>query len=1026
MNGIARPLLFLAPILSLLLWSDDSLGGTDTWSGLGGSNRWSDSGNWTPNKPVNNDSAIFDASLQTSVLADFSSVATNDPNANNPQPPLTLQAFTFAAGAPSYTIELYSDVAGGSVFNANLTLSGTGVTKLSAQTQTFVLDPGTVGNNAPAAPPSTMTFTNSATAGSANYTLKGGNTFPISPGVGLLRSAAAAMFFSNTSSAANGTFTANGGAGNGGSWARIEFHDTSTASTATFTNQGGQLGANFQNQSPPQVDGFGGQTNFYNSAIAATAHFINQGEAATGGNGGGAQFFDTANADHGLFDNNASSSGSDGGLGGFTGFSGSASAGNGTFNNQPGQGAFGRGQTGFFGSSTASNGTFQNLGGTGDFGSGGVTFFRDNATAANGTFNNYGTGSGAGSQTLFLDNSNAGSGSFTNVGDVSGPPGTIEFRGSSSAANGTFYVAVSNRGGILNFRNTASAGQGHFLTPGTGGDLNFYNNSTAANAIFDLASNSISGPFLRFRDQSTAGNATFDIGPSSNLQFYETSTAAQSHIILRGFGAGPGGGASLYLLSTLGNALVDMEGATAGSGTQNVGGPGASVSGSAATAGNAVINVKGGTAAGAAGGVLQFGQFASAGNATITIGGGSNGGSGAFVYFSGYYGLVSGGTSRIIANAGGTLQVSGNIPGGTPPPEGTSFGSIEGAGTFILGNTLLVTGSRNTDTLVSGVITDGGPGFSTGGMLTKVGTGTLRLNGANTYTGLTTVAAGKLFVNGSIAGPARVKDGATLGGVANIGGTVTVDPGGILAPGNSPGALTVGALVLSANANLLMEIGGTTQGTSYDFVNALGNATLGGTLVISLTNGFVPGAGDNFMIISAGGTLSGSFSNVAGGTRLNDVDGTGSFLVNYTGNGVALSSYQGPATTFSAWQNSHFTPQQLGDPNISGRDADPDHDGLSNLLEYAFNADPNNPSSTNRPTVSLDPTYLSLTYTKVLSATDLTYSLEQSTTLGHWGSVTPVNQILTDNGFVQTIKAQVPRTNAAAGKLFLRLRVTQQ
>jgi hypothetical protein len=37
-----------------------------------------------------------------------------------------------------------------------------------------------------------------------------------------------------------------------------------------------------------------------------------------------------------------------------------------------------------------------------------------------------------------------------------------------------------------------------------------------------------------------------------------------------------------------------------------------------------------------------------------------------------------------------------------------------------------------------------------------------------------------------------------------------------------------------------------------------------------------------------------------------------------------------------------------------------------------------------------------------------------------------VNQTLSDNGFVQVIKAQVARSNAGAGgKLFLRLRVTQ-
>ncbi len=115
--------------------------------------------------------------------------------------------------------------------------------------------------------------------------------------------------------------------------------------------------------------------------------------------------------------------------------------------------------------------------------------------------------------------------------------------------------------------------------------------------------------------------------------------------------------------------------------------------------------------------------------------------------------------------------------------------------------------------------------------------------------------------------------------------------------------------------------------------------------------------------------------------------------------------------------------------NLGNADApiagNPDGDGLSNLLEYAFNSDPNNPASSNQPIPSLDATYLSLTYTKVLGATDLTYSLQQSTDLTLWQSVTPTNVILSDNGTVQTIKAQVPRSNAgSANRLFLRVRVT--
>jgi hypothetical protein len=47
---------------------------------------------------------------------------------------------------------------------------------------------------------------------------------------------------------------------------------------------------------------------------------------------------------------------------------------------------------------------------------------------------------------------------------------------------------------------------------------------------------------------------------------------------------------------------------------------------------------------------------------------------------------------------------------------------------------------------------------------------------------------------------------------------------------------------------------------------------------------------------------------------------------------------------FDAWRFARFTPEELADPAISGDSADPDADGLSNLLEYALGAGPGPPT----------------------------------------------------------------------------------
>ena len=66
----------------------------------------------------------------------------------------------------------------------------------------------------------------------------------------------------------------------------------------------------------------------------------------------------------------------------------------------------------------------------------------------------------------------------------------------------------------------------------------------------------------------------------------------------------------------------------------------------------------------------------------------------------------SGGTgdsARLVVNAGAYADFSHNAFHG-----GTAVGSIEGAGSFSLGGSLLTVGNRNTNTTVSGNITDSG------------------------------------------------------------------------------------------------------------------------------------------------------------------------------------------------------------------------------------------------------------------------------------------------------------------------------
>jgi fibronectin-binding autotransporter adhesin len=237
------------------------------------------------------------------------------------------------------------------------------------------------------------------------------------------------------------------------------------------------------------------------------------------------------------------------------------------------------------------------------------------------------------------------------------------------------------------------------------------------------------------------------------------------------------------------------------------------------------------------------------------------------------------------------------------------------------------------------VSTSGGPltlgGSGTGrvdksipgtGALNKVGSGTWNLTANNLYAGPTTVSAGTLLVNGSIAGSSvTVQAGATLGGTGTTG-PLTIDNGGTHAPGNSPGITTVDGNYVE-NGLLAIEIttlSGNVAGTDYDQVKVIGGGSvaIGGTatLTVSYTGTlgtFNPGVAQVYTIIDNDGTdaITGQFSNAAAGAEF-VVDGK--FLKLFynggDGNDVVLVSAHGTPNTL--YVNNQWTSPAMVDGDL--------------------------------------------------------------------------------------------------------------
>lgn len=271
-------------------------------------------------------------------------------------------------------------------------------------------------------------------------------------------------------------------------------------------------------------------------------------------------------------------------------------------------------------------------------------------------------------------------------------------------------------------------------------------------------------------------------------------------------------------------------------------------------------------------------NFHKIGQAPLTLTGNNSFGSFSFIHIAIFAGPASLPTSTIALNSGSTLTINGGGPVNT--------------NLHLVGNSIVN---------VLADVTWNGEIFSSG-QLTKTGSAKLILAGANSYTGATVVSEGTFVVNGSLNGTAgiSVANGATLGGsgsvfAANSNRTLTVSSGGILAPGNSTGQLTVNGNLTMANAsNLVIEINGTTAGIGYDQVVVTGNVNISGAK-LAVNHNHVANSAASYTIINKTGT--GAVNGIFYGLAENDsfiAAGNGSLLkLSYmggTGNDLVLTT----------------------------------------------------------------------------------------------------------------------------------------
>lgn len=403
--------------------------------------------------------------------------------------------------------------------------------------------------------------------------------------------------------------------------------------------------------------------------------------------------------------------------------------------------------------------------------------------------------------------------------------------------------------------------------------LLFTNSSSAGNSTIGF---SIRGGTIRFADHSTAGSASFEDQSDATLQvagniYFTGNSTAGNAVISNNFHAAT---ITFQDASTAGSATISNTSAN---------GPSLIIFKDTSNAGSAVITSFTPNSS------IVFQGTSNAGNATVTTNSADT------ITFAG---ASTGGQARLITNSGGVFDMSALTT------AGMTAGSIEGVGDYFLGSKQLTVGLNNLSTQVSGVIADGGAAGGTGGSLIKVGSGTLTLSGANTYTGTTTVTAGTLA-----AGAVNTLPGLTALTVENPG---TLNLAGF---NQSIGSLAGDGAVTLGNATLTTG----NDGTSTTFSGVMsGSGVLDkvgtGTFILAGNNTYTGGTtiGAGTLQLGNGGTSGGIAGNVVDNGTLafnrSDVvtfpgviSGTGSLAQIGTGATIlnATNTYTGTTTVTS-------------------------------------------------------------------------------------------------------------------------------
>ncbi len=323
---------------------------------------------------------------------------------------------------------------------------------------------------------------------------------------------------------------------------------------------------------------------------------------------------------------------------------------------------------------------------------------------------------------------------------------------------------------------------------------------------------------------------------------------------------------------------------------------------------------------------FQFGQPDLAGTANLNLTAGS--------LYVGAGGMILGSANPAFNSR---FRLGGGVLGATADSTSTVAMSLTGPA--------VVTGADAAD--VPHSVTFAGSVDGTGS-LTKNGSGTVSFTSPNiAFTGAVTVNSGTLGLGGQT-------------------GAVTVAPATTLIPRS-----TLSAQAASTVEGTLAIRHDEANGLYPGRLHAQGVLTLGAASVLDI-GGVGALGGGIYTLASASGGITGTFASVSGLPP--------GYTLVYSANSVTLLS--NTASSFDLWANSFGLSGANADTN-----ADPDNDGLKNLVEFALGSSPTLPGAAGGPVLGSSGDFLTLSFPHIADP-KLIFSIEASDTLtGAWATI---------------------------------------